>query len=264
MKMTNCKVIGLLVPILLLTPLLVSAEDLSISPMEWDFGDVELAASRSQVFTLTSHGPTAVWVYVVATTPVAGVIAPICAGGLSADHCSMYPSECTACDFAVTYISQPLPMEHPAGDTLDVEVTFTPSALGRREAFLFVQSNDSVGLPGTEAWIPLIGFGVDASSPPGGLMADLLAFFDAAVADGSLTGSGSGSSAPHRLKAFRNMLQASSDLIEAHAYDLACTQLQDALNHSDGLAPPPDFVDGTGRGDLAAGIVEVMSALGCP
>jgi len=145
-----------------------------------------------------------------------------------------------------------------------VEITFTPSALGSREAFLSIQSNDSIPPPGPHAFFPLTGLGVDATNPPGELMADLLAFFNASVTDGSLTGSGPGSSAPHRLKAFKNMLKASSDLVEAHAYDLACTQLQDALNHADGLTPPPDFIGGLSMDALASMIAEVRNALGCP
>ena len=265
MKRKFWTVIGLLVSILLLTPLLVSAEDLDVSPMEWDFGDVELGTSRSQVFTLTSRGPTAVWVYVIATTPydTYGYVLT-CLGELSADYCSDNPTSCTACDFTVTAISHPLPMETPTGQTIDVEVTFTPSALGSREAFLFIQSNDSIPPPGPQAFIPLTGLGVEATNPAGELMADLLAFFNASVTDGLLTGSGPGGSAPHRLKAFKNMLKASSDLIKAHAYDLACTQLQDVLNRADGLTPPPDFIGGPNMDELISMIAEVRNALVCP
>jgi hypothetical protein len=266
MKRRIWTVIGLLVSILLITPLVVSAEDLNVAPISWDFGDVELLTSRSHIFTLSSLGPTAVWVYVAYTTPTATSPYLICTGNLPYDyHCGVQPGDCTTpCDFAVTAISEPLPNELPTGSTIDVEVTFRPSALGFRHAFLFIQSNDSILPPGPQVLIPLTGWGVDATAPPGELMADLLAFFNASVTGGSLTGLGPGSSASHRLKAFKNMLKASSDLIEVHAYDLACTQLQDALNRTDGLAPPPDFVAGESMVELASKITGVRNALGCP
>jgi hypothetical protein len=258
---------GLLVSILVLSPLLVSAEDLDVSPMSWDFGDVELGTPRSQIFTLRSLGPSAVWVYVIETTPAA-TDGPICAGGLSTAYCNDHPEECNACDFAVTFINKALPIELPEDDAdhdgaIDVTVTFTPSAFGSREAFLYIFSNDSIDPPGMQAFIRLTGWGVDVTNPPE-MMSDLLAFFNAAVTEGSLTGSGPGGSAMHRLKAFKNMLKSSSDLIEAHAYDLACSQFQDTLNRTDGLALPPDFVDGESAEELASMISEVMSALGCP
>ncbi len=266
MKRRIWTVIGLLVSILILSPLLVSAEDLDVAPTSWDFGDVELGSSQSQIFTLTSLGPSAVWVYVVETTPTA-TDGPFCAGGLSTDYCNLHPEECTACDFAVTFINKPLPIELPEDDadhdgTVYVTVTFTPSGLGSREAFLYIFSNDSIDPPGMYAFIPLTGWGVDATDTSE-MMADLLAFFNASVTGGTLTGSGPGGSALHRLKAFKNMLKASSDLIEAGEYTLACTQLQDALNRTDGLAPPPDFVSGASMDELASKITEIRNALGC-
>ncbi|MBI4529238.1 MAG: hypothetical protein HY695_36025 [Deltaproteobacteria bacterium] len=143
-----------------------------------------------------------------------------------------------------------------------MEITFTPSAVGAQEAFLNIVSNDAYP-PGDNIFIPLSGWGVDASVDPGELMATVIAFFDESVSGGSIAGSGPGNSAAGRLKAFGNMLKASSDLIEAGAYDLACTQLQDALNRTDGGTPPPDFVTGDSADELAAMIMEVMDALGC-
>ena len=275
MKRKIWTVVGLFVSILLLTPLVVSAQNLDVAPLSWDFGNIELGTSHSQIFTLTSLGPTGVWVYETELAPAVSDWRPsqICARDVSIylSPLPFYPGgyEVIASDFAITQVSDSdgaglLPGEYPMGQTVDVQVTFTPSALECRQVFLYVWSNDSVYPPGPYAYISLTGCGVETPSLPGELMSDLLTFFDASVTGGSLLGSGSGSSAPHRLKAFKNMLKASSDLIEADAHDLACTQLQDALDRTDGATPPPDFVAGTDAEELATKITDVMNALTCP
>ena len=170
MKRKIWTVIGLLVSILLLTPLLVSAQNLQVAPLSWDFGDVELGTSRSQISTLTSLGPTGVWVYVAEITPTEYFSAPyrICGRSDSAPPgiCDVIPEICEeeiACDFAISQViisdGRPYvpPVELPMGVSVDVEVTFTPSALGSREAFLFIWSNDSVPPPGPRLFIPLTG-----------------------------------------------------------------------------------------------------------
>jgi hypothetical protein len=97
-------------------------------------------------------------------------------------------------------------------------------------------------------------------------VADILSFFDEAVGEGDLEGTGPGSSAPHRLNALRNMIETAGELIGTGLHDEACQQLNDAYARCDGLGLPnglPDFVSGPAAGELAALILTLMAELGC-
>jgi hypothetical protein len=91
----------------------------------------------------------------------------------------------------------------------------------------------------------------------------ILEFFDTAVEEGSLVGSGPAASAAGRLGALRNMLEAAETLIAAGATADACVQLQDALDRTDGERLPPDFVAGEASSQLASLIRALMETLGC-
>ena len=91
----------------------------------------------------------------------------------------------------------------------------------------------------------------------------MIALFDRAVAAGTLVGQGSGNSAPGRLNTLRNMLLAARTLLEAGNVAAACGQLLDAANRTDGLSPPPDFVQGAAAPQLFGAITTVRGDLGC-
>ena len=91
----------------------------------------------------------------------------------------------------------------------------------------------------------------------------LLEFFDNAVDEGDLEGKGNGNSANNRLNAVRNMLANAQALFEANDVSGACTQLQDALDRTDGVEPPPDFVEGDAADGLAASIAAARASIGC-
>lgn len=99
--------------------------------------------------------------------------------------------------------------------------------------------------------------------PPPTTVQDVLAFMAESVGDGSLYGDGQGKSASGRLKALKNMIEASGDLIEAGYIAEACDQLQDAYNRTDGYFPPPDFAAGPAAVELADMILQLMTYLGC-
>jgi hypothetical protein len=65
------------------------------------------------------------------------------------------------------------------------------------------------------------------------------------------------------LKALRNMIEASGDLIRAGDTAAACRQLLDAYRKTDGQPRPPDFVTGEAAWGLAAMIQDLMLSLGC-
>jgi hypothetical protein len=103
----------------------------------------------------------------------------------------------------------------------------------------------------------------NVASPPQQQITGILAFFDASVTAGTLTGSGNGNSASGRRKALRNMIEAAGGLIQQGRTADACQQLADALNRADGNPTPPDFVAGTATPGLAQRIRDLRATLGC-
>ena len=221
---------------ILAAPLTASAECIDVTPANWDYGDVEVGTSATQIFTIESCASTDLTVYYI---------------GIIDDETGAY-------EITSAVPSVPFPVD--GGATLDVEVTFTPPELGAHEAFLYVVHD----APGGETFVNFYGTGVPFEPEPGEVMADLIEFVEASADAGTLAGNGPGGSAGGRLKAFRNMLNAANDLIEDGEYTLACAQLQDAKDRADGVHPPPDFVAGPARAEVEAMIVEVMAELGCP
>ena len=146
----------------------------------------------------------------------------------------------------------------PGGDPgLEVDVTFAPIAAGPAEAYLVVMGDGPTSL------VPLHGTGVADEPTPSELIDDILTFFDGAVVDGTLVGSGPGRSAAGRLNALRNMLDSVRVLIDVGEVEQACLQLADAYRRTDGDVPPPDFVGGDAAPGLAALILELQALLGC-
>ena len=90
---------------------------------------------------------------------------------------------------------------------------------------------------------------------------DILAFFEESLSNGTLVGSGPGKSSTGRLRAVRNMLEESVDLIEEGYVEDAYFQLEQAYKRCDGDTPPPDFVDGEAREELAAMIAALIADL---
>ena len=249
MKYFKALAVGLLFSgAIVAAPAAVCAEEISVTPSSWNFGEVEVGASRSVTFNASSLGPTAVWIYLVQVTPD-GTDELIC-------------GEDVTCDFSVT--STPgLPLELPAGESIEVGVDFAPSAAGPSEAYLNIVSNDAGGQD--DLFIHLTGVGVEPepSDDPAVMMAALLEVFDESVAAGTLWGIGPGRSAGHRLDAYRMMLVTAATLIDNEADLLACFALRVVRDKADGAPRPPDFVDGPAREELVTRIDGVRDALGC-
>ena len=241
--------VALLAATIFARPTGARAEDLSVDPSSWNFGEVAVGTSAVRSFTLTSIGSSDVSLYLIQITP----------DGTSTLICG----EDVACDFAITS-SPDLPVVLPPGTATVVEVTFTPSAIGSAAAFLYLRSNDTYPPPGVIAYLPLTGVGVEPNPDPADLMTDLLEFFGDAVDAGTVWGVGPGSSARHRLDAFRHQLIEAASLIDHNAEWSACIALQAARAKADGESRPPDFVAGPAVGELVTRIDEVRDALGCP
>ncbi|HSP99774.1 MAG TPA: hypothetical protein VL049_21335 [Candidatus Dormibacteraeota bacterium] len=141
---------ALLAATMLASPMAVRAEDLAVDPSSWNFGEVAVGTSVARSFGFTSIGTSDVSLYLLQVTPDE-VSMPVCGVDV-------------ACDFAITS-SPGLPRIMPPGDTDTVEVTFTPSAIGPAHAFFYVRSNDTYPPPGSIAYLPLTGVGVEPVPP---------------------------------------------------------------------------------------------------
>jgi len=112
-------------------PLIASAQCIEVTPEICDYGDVKVGTGKSQTITIHSCASSAVTVYYI------GIVE----GAFDAFTVGPMPG---------------VPFPLPGGETLEVEVTFTPPALGAHEA-LFCVMHDA---PGSETCFDFIGVGV--------------------------------------------------------------------------------------------------------
>jgi hypothetical protein len=221
-----------------------SAQDIAVDLTEWDYGNVEVGQARTQLFTVESTD----------------LVSPLTIGYIGINWGSSA--------FTITDLPYALGTHLFVGESFQIEVTYTPPDDGVHEAYLYILSNaDPDPEFGPEIFIGLYGKGcVDDCPDTGELMADAIAFFDEAVAIGTLEGDGpTEQAAGNRLRAFGNMLDSANDLIQLGEYALACDQLWSAYLKADGQHPPSaDFVQGAAWEALAAMILNVMDDLGCP
>jgi len=207
--------------------------DIDVSPLVYDFGDVELETASSILITILNFGN----------------------GDLSVQNLTFTTESST--DFTVT-LSPELPSVIAPEGSIYVEVTFAPSTKDNLYAVLEITSDDP-DEPVTT--INLAGVGVIIEVPPSEQIEQILEFFDISVADGTLVGVGPGNSASNRLKALRNMLKATSYLIFGEYFEDAYEHLVDILKKCDGQFQPPDFVSGDATEELANMILEMMEDL---
>lgn len=210
--------------------------EIDVSPLAYDFGDVEVGKSSTVFITISNVG--------IGNLTVSDIAFVVGSSG----------------DFAIT-ASPLLPATVTGPDGfIEVEITYAPSAVGASAATLEIISDDEdEGV----VEVALSGVGVSEELPPDEQIAEILDFFDTSVADGNLAGQGPGNSAERRLNALRNMIEAAGDLIDNELYEDACQQLADALKKTDGQVPPPDFVAGEAREELENMLLELMESLGC-
>jgi beta propeller repeat protein len=198
-------------------------------PAGLEFGSVNVGGSQMQIVTLSHMG-----------------------GDLEVSGLTLYPWGSAGFSVGLT-----VPQTVARADSLDIPVTFAPTVAGSASSSLFIITD-----AGTVE-VPLSGTGVTASPPPQQQIAEILAFFDASVATGTLAGSGNGNSASGRRKALRNMIEAAGDLIQQERIEDACRQLADAANRTDGAPQPPDFVEGPAAAELRVRIELLRLTLGC-
>jgi hypothetical protein len=206
--------------------------DIDVSPVVYDFGDVELETYRSALITISNTGN----------------------GDLTVESLAFAPD--SSLDFVL--VPPELPAVIPPEGSIDVEVRFAPTTEELLTAVLEIGSND---YDEPVVQVSLWGVGVVIEVPPDEQIKQISEFIETSVAEGTLAGSGPGDSPTKRVNALMNMLESTSDLIVGGYYDDAYAQLVDVLKKCDGQVPPPDFADGEAREELAEMITELMEDL---
>ena len=183
--------------------------------LEWDLGDVAVGESTTQMVIIYNNGNADLN---VSSVTISG-----------------------SADFAVTGPVTPLVIAPNTSIGVDFEVTYAPTAGGPASATVTVVSDDE-----DESIIDVVftGNGVVVDVPPSQQIQDILNYFDASVADGTLIGYGPGNSASKRLNALHNMIESASDLIDASDDAQAIDQLESIAKKTDGVSKPQDFVVG--------------------
>ncbi|MBW2122122.1 MAG: choice-of-anchor D domain-containing protein, partial [Deltaproteobacteria bacterium] len=131
----------------------VCGPHIEVSPLGYDFGNVELGSSATVLVGISNLGSI----------------------GLSVDSIAFQDG--SSSDFSIA--SGPgAPTEVPPGETLYVEVMYTPSSLGTSSAHLEIKSDDSAE---PTVVVTLSGTGLETEIPPGEQVAEILEFFDESV-----------------------------------------------------------------------------------
>jgi len=206
--------------------------EIDVSPLAIDFGQVDIDGSAPAVVTVTNLGE----------------------GLLTVHELSLNGDATISLDPVAT------PVDIATNETVDLFLIFAPIAETESFAELTLLSNDG---DETYLMVPIEGAGVVSSIPPAQQIVGMLAFFDAAVTDGSLEGVGPGRSASGRLGALRNMIESAGEDIRLGDIASACDTLGGALKRADGLSPPPDFASGIAATELAGRIMTLKESLGC-
>lgn len=92
---------------------------------------------------------------------------------------------------------------------------------------------------------------------------NVLDVIERAVANGTVSGDGQGTSASNRLTTWLNMLRVAQRSAENGSDDGPCGLLEQAYLRADGASPPVDFVSGPATPPIARLIQALRSTLGC-
>lgn len=197
-------------------------------------GDVTVGQAVTQIVTATNSGEVPLWISAATThaTPAAFSVS----GGAA--------------------------LLNP-GQTLDLTVRFAPTATGVLTGALHVEGGDATShaaYPLGLADIGLTGRGVSAELPPQKAAQKLLLDYNAAIANGTLVGSGPETLAAGRVKAMRFMIEATGDYIARGNKPMARILLTLVIGCCDGL--PPDFVSGPARQQICDEARALLKSIG--
>lgn len=173
----------------------------------FDFGAVAIGATST----------TTVSIYNEESDPV--VVTGI---GFSATGCS---------DFSIALLSELMLI--PAGEDLEIDVNYSPSAVGECSNILQIWTGSP--FPHTVAFS---GSGVMSQAPLEVKIEEILAYFDA-----HMKGAGPGNSADNRFNAMRNSIELTAALIKNGQSEAAWHKLSEISKNADGFSKPMDFTE---------------------
>lgn len=214
----------------------------AISSTGYDFEKVEVGTSKTTFVSITNFGET--------DTLISGVVF----------------ANTTCSDFSVVYI--PDNKTIPVKGTMEVEISYTPSAIGTCSDTLSIYN----GTP-FPSIVTFIGIGVEPVSAQPALFSaqnqslilirKIQTFVEEESHEGeSLRGTGKGkATAQNRIKTFNKMLVIAAHMIENGNIEAAHNKLVTIYQKTDGNPNPEDFVVGTSAKSLAEKIQDLISSL---
>lgn len=207
--------------------------EIDVSSLSYDFGDVGLGSSSTMDLTVSNVGSGFLVVNSIAFQE-----------GGSSD----FSADC----------EMELPMVLQAGQSLDVTITFAPSNAEALSAVLEIQSDD---FDEELIAVELNGTGIENS--PAEQIKQILAFFDDAVEQGTLSGGSRGRSGDMKLRVMRFLLGRADRFIQKDMFRASCQLLRIVYMRADGVPRPKDFVAGQAREELADLIKGLMVSMDC-
>ena len=219
--------------LLLLTGMVFGIPEIEVTPLDYDFGLLEVGSSDSAIITIYNHGDTP----------------------LTLEDAYFEPG--SSGDFAITSLLFP-PVYMSSGAQFTIEVTFSPTSGGPASASLLILSTDT-----DEPQVQVLFTGqapLDEQSPQEQI-ATIIDFVGQSIFDGTLQGNGPGNSADKRLNALLNKLDRAEELIEEEVYEEAHQELESIYKFIDGQDKPGDFIQGPAVSELGAKVLDLIQTI---
>jgi hypothetical protein len=213
---------------------------LEVSASSLDFGQVAVGTQSAQrTVTVSNVGPAPVLLFL-----------SISSGSSAGFEITPKPSGA---------VFLPSVLADPTLGSVDIAVSFTPSADGAATGVLRIMSTDFSN-PALE--VMLTGTGGVTDISPSDQIRDILDFMTTSVATETLIGAGpNAKSAANRLRALSKMVAGSVGLIDRGAFDEVRDKLNAVLRKVDGSSRPSDFASGSAASELASKISALIADL---
>ena len=145
--------------LLLAAPMAVYCQNIEVSPLSWDYGDVVIGETAAMEFSISSIGPSTLQMYLAVLTAEEDLVAYTERDFLITDGPALrYWEEDDI------YSAGPLDIDE--GSSVNYEVTYSPTTIGLHNAYLLIMSNDYDPAEDARIYVHLTGNGVDSGANP--------------------------------------------------------------------------------------------------